>query len=280
MTRMAYATPTTRFRFWLWLIKFIGVIVPRRLRADWRQEWEAELSYREELLAEWDNLDWRNKLALLWHSLGAFMDALWLQPRRMEDEMFQDLRFGARMMAKNPGFTTIVIFTLALGIGANTAIFSVVNGVLLRPLPYADADRLIVIKEHRPDGRPSQVTPANFLDWRAQNTVFSEMAATFTRPVNLIGANEAERVTLTNASASLFQLLGAQPVLGRAFLPEEEQAGHEPVVIIGHGLWRRRFGSEPSVLGKRITLDGRNYSVIGVAPPGFDWPYKTEAWIT
>src|SRR5262245_23908837 len=270
----------------LWLIRVIGVIVPRRLRADWRQEWEAELRYRESLLAEWDNLNSKTKLDLLWHSLGAFADALWLQPRRMEDEMLQDLRYGARMLAKNPGFTTIAILTLALGIGANTAIFSVVNGVLLRPLQYEDADRLVVIKEHRPDGRPSQVTPANFLDWRAQNNVFSEMAATFARPVNLTGATEAERITLSTVSASFFQLLGAHPALGRAFLPEEEQAGHAPVVIIGHGLWRRRFGAEPSVLGREITLDGRNYTVIGVAPPGFDWPpgpvlpNKTEAWIT
>jgi len=143
----------------------------------------------------------------------------------MEDEMFQDLRFGARMLAKSPGFTTIAIFTLALGIGANTAIFSVVNGVLLRPLPYADADRLVVIKEHRPDGRPSQATPANFLDWRAQNTVFSEMAATLTRPVNLTGANEAERITLTTASASFFQLLGAQPVLGELFCLKRNRRG-------------------------------------------------------
>src|SRR5215510_1490044 len=104
------------FRFWLWMIRAVGVIVPRRLRADWRQEWEAELSYREKLLAEWDNLDWRNKLDLLWHSLGAFMDALWLQPRRMEDEMFQDLRFGARMLLKNKGFMAVAALTLALGI--------------------------------------------------------------------------------------------------------------------------------------------------------------------
>src|SRR5262245_20507733 len=98
---MAGAMRTTLFRFWIWLIALIGVIVPRRLRADWRQEWEAELRYRETLLAEWDRLDWRNKLALVWHSLGAFMDALWLQPKRLEDEMFQDLRYGARMLLKS-----------------------------------------------------------------------------------------------------------------------------------------------------------------------------------
>src|SRR5215813_1613595 len=100
----------------LWLIHLIGVLVPRRLRADWRQEWEAELQYREMLLADWDQLHWRNKCALLRHSLGAFADALWLQPQRLEEEVFQDLRYGARMLVKNPGFTLIVVFTLAVGI--------------------------------------------------------------------------------------------------------------------------------------------------------------------
>src|SRR5215467_4694199 len=104
---MADETRTKRFRFWLWLIRVIGVIVPRRLRAEWRREWEAELRYRESLLAEWDKLDWRNKLALLWHSAGAFADALWLQSRRWEDEMIQDLRFGLRMLLKNKGFTAV-----------------------------------------------------------------------------------------------------------------------------------------------------------------------------
>src|SRR5215510_7831775 len=144
---MANATRTTRFRFWLWLIRAVGVIVPRRLRVDWRQEWEAELRYRETLVSQWGKLDRRGKLSLLWHSLGAFADALWLQPQRWEDEMFQDLRFGVRMLMKSPAFTLAAILSLAIGIGASTALFSVVNAVLWRPLPYPGAERLVRVGE-------------------------------------------------------------------------------------------------------------------------------------
>src|SRR5262247_3989429 len=142
---MANAKPTTRFRFWLWLIALVGVIVPRRLRADWRQEWEAELRTREALLAEWERLDWRNKLNLLWRSTSAFWDALWLQPKRWEDDMIKDLRYGVRMLLKNPGFTLVSALTLALGIGVNTALFTLFNAVALRPLPVKDPDSIVKI---------------------------------------------------------------------------------------------------------------------------------------
>jgi putative ABC transport system permease protein len=261
------------------LIAFIGVIVPRRLRSDWRQEWEAEIRYRERLLTKWERLDWHSKLDLLRRSTSAFWDALILQPRRLEDEMFQDLGFGWRMLIKHPGLTLISILTLALGIGANSAIFSVVNAVVLRPLPYHDAEHIVAIQELSKEGNRIQVTPANFLDWRAQNRVFAHLAAIHSRTANLSGTAEAERINLAVTSADFFQVFAALPQQGRFFLPGDEQAGRPNIVVIGYGLWQRRFGGAPNSLGQTIIIDGKTYTIVGIAPAGFQYPERTEAWV-
>ena len=264
-----------------WLINLIGVIVPRRLRADWRQEWEAELRYREKLIAEWDKLDWRSKLDLLWHSLGALMDALWLQPKRLEDEVIQDLRYGLRMLLKTPGFTLVAIFTLALGIGANTAIFSLVNAVMLRPLPYQDPDLLAMLWTDDPKRniREEGTSYPNFLDWRSQNKLFTDMAiCSRGNPVILTGGDEPERVMGDLVSANLFPLLGVTPVLGRTISPDDERH-RTRVVVLSHGLWQRRFGAAPETIGKTVEIDGRTSLVIGVMPAGFYFPTKdTQLW--
>jgi putative ABC transport system permease protein len=193
--------------------------------------------------------------------------------------MFHDLRFGFRMLLKKPAFTLIAVFTIALGIGANTAIFSMVNAVLLRPLPYPNANRIIAIQEINSEGKRVQITPANFLDWRSQNTVFEHLAAIFTRGSNLAGNEGAERIDIAVASANFFDVFGVHAQHGRLFLPEDEQAGHVPIVVISNGLWSRRYGADPSIVGQSITLDGVNYTVAGIAPVGFQFPNKTEAWL-
>jgi putative ABC transport system permease protein len=263
------------------LIQFIGLIVPRRLRADWRQEWEAEFQYRELLLADWDNLNWKTRLDLFRRSLGAFWDALLLQPRRLEDEMFQDLRYGVRMLAKNPGFAFVAVLTLALGIGANTAIFSIVNAVLLQPLPFSEPDRLVWVWGNiRNGGNRASTSPLDYLDYRKQNTTFEHFAATFSIPIsfNLTGSGEPERLQGQAATGNFFQALGVNAALGRTFLLENEEPGRDQVAVLSHKLWQRRFGGDPSMIGKTLSLDGKSVEVIGVMPPGFNFPRNAELW--
>ena len=195
------------------------------------------------------------------------------------DSIFKDIRYGVRGLLKHPGFTAIVVITLALGIGASTAIFSVVDSVLLRRLPYRNAERIVAIQELNPAGKRIQVTSANFLDWRAQNTVFEHLAAIRTTPVNLALADQAERVELAQTNANFFDVFGITPQYGRLFIPQDEQPGHQPVVVISDALWQQRFGADPSLVGKPITLDGRNYTVIGITPRGFQYPDKTQVWV-
>src|SRR6185436_11668885 len=193
--------------------------------------------------------------------------------------LLKDIRYGVRSLLKHPGFTAIVILTLAVGIGASSAIFSVVNTVLLRPLPYRQADRIVAIQELNAQGTRVQVTPANFLDWRAQNTVFEHLAAILTRPANLANQDQAERIDLAMTSANFFSVFGAEPLHGRFFIPSDEQAGHAPVVVVSHTLWQRRFASDPQLVGKPVTIDGASYTVVGIAPAGFQYPDKTEVWV-
>jgi putative ABC transport system permease protein len=260
----------------LWLIRVIGVLVPRRLRLDWRQEWEAELRYREMLLADWGKLDWQNKLDLLRRSLGAFWDALLLQPQRWEDEMMQDLRFGVRMLLKQPGFTLIAVLTLALGIGANTAIFSVVNALVFRPLPFTDAGRLVWIANTGTDGRSGETTRVNnYLDWRARNQSFADLAAYYAfsdyASFNLTGRGEPERLSGYFVTQNFLSMLGVQPLLGRNFNEAESQLNGPKVVLLSYGFWQRRFGSDPKLLGQTITLNDQKTLVAGVLPPTFDF---------
>ena len=195
------------------------------------------------------------------------------------DSIIKDIRYGVRGLLKHPGFTAIVVLTLALGIGASTAIFSVVDSVLLRRLPYPNEKRIVAIQEMNREGKRGQVTSANFLDWRAQNTVFEHLAAIKTTTTNLAFSDHAERIDLAQTNANFFDVFGVAPQHGRLFIPQDEQAGHEPVVIVSDALWQRRFGADPSLVGKPLTLDGRNYTVIGIAPPRFQYPDKTELWV-
>jgi len=276
----------SKLNFHLRLIRFIGLAVPRRLRADWRQEWEAELLYREMLLAEWERLDWRNKFDLLWRSLGAFRDALLLQPQRLEDEMFQDLRFGARLLRRSPVMTMAAVLSLALGIGANTAIFSLINAVMLRPLPYRSPDQLVKVYQAQPDPArgmlPSLWAYPRFEILRDQNQSFAAVAGVGQNAHNLTGTDNPERLQVEMVSSSYFPLLGIEAVAGRTFTAEEDKTPEANLTaLLGYGLWQRRFGGDPQIIGKTLELDKHAFTIAGVLPPGFRGQNGTaEVWVT
>jgi putative ABC transport system permease protein len=196
--------------------------------------------------------------------------------------LLQDLRYGLRMLAKNPGFTAIAVVTLALGIGANTAIFSVVNAALLRPLPYPEANKLVLIFETEPSG-PGGLFPAtapDFEDWRKQNKVFEDLAAATPAGASLTGISEPLQLSGWQVSPEIFPLLGIQPFIGRTFSASE--TGNDRVVVLSYGLWQRAFGGEPGIVGGKITLDGEACDVVGVMPPTFKFPAvwvdRAEFW--
>jgi len=203
----------------------------------------------------------------------------------MMGTLLQDLRYGARMLRRAPGFVAVAVLTLALGIGVNTAIFSVVDAVVLKPLPYPDSERLVTIWVTEPSG-PGDLFPdtaPDFVDWKAQNKIFDGMAAATPTGATLTGASEPLQLQGFEVSPEIFPLLGATPSLGRNFNSDETQPGHDGVVILSDGLWQRAFGGQPSVVGSKITLNGRPYIVAGVMPRHFQFPHiwgtKPEFWI-
>jgi putative ABC transport system permease protein len=193
--------------------------------------------------------------------------------------LWQDLRYGARMLWKNPGFTIVAVITLSLGIGANTAIFSVVNAVLLRPLPYPEADRLVHLTERHPKFETMSISYPDFIDWRARNHVFEYLGVYNFGSYNLTGSGEPERLLGGRISADAFAALRVQAALGRLFTNEEDKPGAPAVVVLSHELWQRRFGGNPSILNQSLTFNDRAYTVVGVMPPDFRFSGRTELWV-
>jgi predicted permease len=188
---------------------------------------------------------------------------------RWLDDLIQDVRYGLRQLRRNPGFTAVAVITLALGIGANTAIFTVVNGVLLNPLPYPHANRLVALAEKFASFAEFPISYPDFLDWEKMNHSFEALAAYRQTDLNLTSLNEAERVKATVISASFFPLLGVRPIIGRNLSREEDRIGAAPEVILSGGLWKSKFSGSADILGKVVTLDGKGYTVIGIVPTKF-----------
>jgi predicted permease len=194
--------------------------------------------------------------------------------------LIQDLRYGVRMLLKQPGFTLVAVITLALGIGANTAIFSVVNAVLLRPLPYPDSDRLMFVSERDQQMKRLFIAWPNYLDWRAQNGVFESIGVYNRDSYNLTGSGDPQQVLAGQVSSEFFATLRVNPIIGRVFTHEEDQPGSTPVVVLSNALWHRVFGGDSNILNRAITLNHRSYSVLGVMPPDFQFPARAEIWVS
>jgi predicted permease len=269
----------------IWIIHLLSALVPRRLRADWRQEWEVELRYREAALEAWERLDREGRAQLVKTSAGAFWDALWLQPRRWEDEMIQDLRYGARMLLKNRVFTVVAVLTLGLGIGANTAVFSLIDALMLRSLPVASPEQLALFGRGESIGLTNAFPNRSwdlfsypfFQDVNRRKDIFSGVAAIQSISSNLHGrirgagtGGEIEQMEAQLVSGNYFAVLGVGPALGRVLSDDDDQsAGGHPVAVLSHHWWRSRFGGDPAIIGKSIAVGETSFTIIGVAAREF-----------
>jgi predicted permease len=255
-----------------WLLRCAGLFRKEQQSREFVEEIESHLlAHVEDNLRSGMSVEEARRQALI--KLGGMQQLKEnYQQRRslpMLETLWSDIRFGMRMLRKNLGFTAVAMVTLALGIGGNTAIFSIVNGVLLNPLPFPQPDRLVTLHESKPNFEQGSISYPNFLDWQKDNRTFSSMAISRRYAFSFTGRGEAEQLNAEFVSADFFPLLGVNPILGRTFTQAEEQPGAGPVAMISEGLWRRKFDGAADVLGKSITLDGRGYTIIGVIPARF-----------
>ncbi len=262
------------------LIRAAAPLVPYDIRATWMREWRAELAYA---CARAGKRGQRLPLACLWRTSGVFFHAAWLRWDRWRIEMiWQDLKYALRALKAKPGFTFVTLLTLAIGIGGTTAIFGAVNAVLLRPLPYPDPDALVRVYKtslKQPDRVGGTVSPPDFTDWRRDNGVFAELAAYDSDTLALTGQGAAEVIRIGEVTGAFFNVLGTRALYGRTMTPQDDAMGGRDVVVLGHDIWARRFGSNPQIVGQTIQADGIQREVIGVMPPGVEFPLRSELWI-
>jgi putative ABC transport system permease protein len=254
-----------------WIIRLVSVVIPKRLRAEWRREWEAEFVHHETETANWGGLGWRARLRLLRRSLGAASDAAWLQRRRLEDDLVQDVRHGLRLIARSPGLALAASASIAIGIGGATAAFTMIDAALLRPWPYPNADGLVVVSTNL--GRSLSV-PA-FRRLAERTDVLDHLTAAEAHDFVMHFDGQAVLVKGHRVSGEAVALLGLNgplhPAAGRTFLASEFAAGSEPVIAISHRLWVTRYGSSDSIVGRSVTADGQSFRIVGVLSREFDF---------
>jgi putative ABC transport system permease protein len=267
------------------VVRALSWIVPAHMRGEWLAEWDGELAWAWRAARRRGESPALTHGRLLWRSLGASLDALWMWRRHGAMNMIGlDLRYAARSLRRRPGFSAVVVLTLALGIGATTAVFSVVDGVLLRPLPFRDPERLVQVANYATDGNVEKVSGAafsypDFQDLRTQAKSFEQLAAVRGWEVTLTApGTHPARIRTAFVTPNLFAALGVRPVLGRSFVPEDAAPGAAPVVVLGHDLWRQRYGGSADVIGSRVTLEGVATTVVGVLPPNVRLTQDRQLW--
>jgi putative ABC transport system permease protein len=259
-------------RVCLAVVSACAFVVPRASRDDWRAEWEAEVRCRWDLLDRRGGLDWRTRMDLVRRALGALPDAAWLRRQFTTDaDAIHDLRHGVRMLAKAPSFTIAAVFILALGIGGTISIVALLDTLFLKPLPYQDADRAVTIWT-RQAARPAEredVAPADFLDWRERARSFSSIAAIVPYSRDFTGGTAPEVLFGAEVTEGFFEAIGMPPRIGRGFLPDEHTPGGRRAVVITHAFWQSRFGGDPDIVNKTISMDDEPWTIVGVLPPTF-----------